>query len=143
MSLKQLASGRMLAVQHEAIDLACAYDRLVEILEPLEDVCYRLELSVHSVKSLGFDLIVKLLPASQAKLNDDSRLIGSDVGGSIVHTLVVTLVLFKGRMYFFAHVIFIFFPSLILVYSPPPLFLYVSHIFFPFSFFFFFTTINM
>ena len=109
MSLKQLASGCMLAVQHEAIDLACAYDRLVEILEPLEDVCYRLELSVHSVKSLGFDLIVKMLPASPAKLNDDSRLIGSDVGGSIVHTLDVTQVLFKERMYFFCTCYFQFF----------------------------------
>ena len=112
MSLKQLASGCMLAVQHEAIDLACAYDCLVEILEPLEDVCYRLELSVHSVKSLGFDLIVKMLPASPAKLNYDSRLIGSDVGGSIVHTLDVTQVLFNKGCIFFEHVILNFFSVL-------------------------------
>ena len=115
MSLKQLASGCMLAVQHEAIDIACAYDHLVEILEPLEDVCYRLELSVLSVKSLGFDLIVKLLPASQAKLNDDSRLIGSDVGGSIVHTLDVTQVLFKERIYFICTCYFQFFFCYIVV----------------------------
>ena len=110
----------MLVVQHEAIDLASAYDFIVKILDPLEDVCYRLELSVNSVKSLGFDMLDKVLPASPAKLNDDCRLSGSDVGGSIVHTLDVTQVLFNGRMYFFAHVIFIFFPSLIIVYSPPP-----------------------
>ena len=101
----------MMAVQHEAIDLALAYDRLVEILDPLDDVCYRLELSVNSAKSLGFDLIVKMLPASPAKLNDDCRLSGSDVGGTIVHTIDVTPVLFKGWMYFCTFVFqFLFFP---------------------------------
>ncbi len=98
-SLKQLASGRMLAVQHEALDLALAYERLVAILDPLEDVCYRLELSVNTVKNLGFDLLVKALPASPSKLNDDSRLSGFDVGGVIIHTLDVSPVEFKGRMY--------------------------------------------
>ena len=48
----------MLAVQHEAIDLASAYDFIVKILDPLDDVCYRLELSVNSVKSLGFDILL-------------------------------------------------------------------------------------
>ena len=103
----------MMAVQHEAIDLALAYDRLVEILDPLDDVCYRLELSVNSAKSLGFDLIVKMLPASPAKLNDDCRLSGSDVGGTIVHTIDVTPVLFKGWMYFCTFVFqFLFFSCL-------------------------------
>ena len=96
-SLKQLAAGRLLALSHEIMDLGMAYDRLVELLHPLDDVSYRFELCVNSAKHKGFDLLTKILPASPSALNDDSRLCGSDVGGTIINTLSVSPVLFRNN----------------------------------------------